>query len=170
MFRHSELFQMATFTFATSMLNTNHNEAVLNPAGLLFKPYRNHFGIIPIAVAGNSPQPAPRYPARGSQPKVNPGSDTYPLDVAAALSDDRKTLSVAVINLTESPQEPSLAFKSLELTGKGKLWRMAPKRLNATIAMGQKPGVEVEEQAVDAAPERTTVAPFSVSIYELAVK
>jgi hypothetical protein len=44
------------------------------------------------------------------------------------------------------------------------------KVIKATIVMGQKPGVEVEEHAVTAAPERTTVAPFSVSIYELAAK
>jgi alpha-L-arabinofuranosidase len=58
---------------------------VLNPSGLLFKLYRDHFGTIPVAVTGNSPQPAPRYPARGSQPKVNPGSDTYPLDIAGSI-------------------------------------------------------------------------------------
>lgn len=170
MFRHSELIQMATFTFATSLLSTTRTEAVLNPSGLMFKLYRDHFGTIPVAVTGNSPQPAPLYPARGMQPKVNPGSDTYPLDVAAALSDDRKTLSVAVINLTESEQALALAFKGLELTGKGKLWRMAPKDLNATIVVGQKPGVEVEEHAVEATPERSTIAPFSANIYELAVK
>jgi alpha-N-arabinofuranosidase len=170
MFRHSELIQMATFTFATSLLSTTRTEAMLNPSGLMFKLYRDHFGTIPVAVTGNSPQPAPLYPARGMQPKVNPGSDTYPLDVAAALSDDRKTLSMAVINLTESEQALDFAFKGLELTGKGKLWRMAPKDLNATIVVGQKPGVEVEENAVEATPERSIIAPFSVNIYELAVK
>jgi len=169
MFRHSELFQMATFTFATSLLSTNRTEAVLNPAGLLFKLYRDHFGTLPVAVSGSSPQPPPLYPPQGSQPKVNAGSATYPLDVAAAISDDRKTLSVAVINLTESEQSLAIDFEGTELTGKGKEWWMAPGSLDATIVVGQKPGVAVEERALEIIPERFIVAPFSVSIYELAV-
>ena len=168
MFRHSDLYQMAGFTFATSLLSANRTEAVLNPSGLLFKLYRDHFGTIPVEVSGNSPQPAPKYPAGGDQPKVNPGSDTYPLDVAAALSSDRKTLTVAVVNPTESEQQLNLSFKGVELSGKGRLWRMAPSSVDATIVVGQKPGVEVEEHALEALPSTATIAPFSVTIYEFA--
>jgi alpha-N-arabinofuranosidase len=170
MFRHSELIKMATFTFATSLLSSNRTEAVLNPSGLMFRLYRDHFGTIPVEVSGSSPQPAPMPPAIGNQPKVNPGSDTYPLDVAAALSADRKTLSVAVVNPTESEQQLNLSLKGVELSGKGRLWRMAPASLNATIVAGRKPGVEVEERALDATPKTVTLAPFSVSICELAAR
>ena len=51
MFRHSDFFQMAGFTFATSLLSADRNHAVLNPAALLFKMYRDHFGTIPVDVA-----------------------------------------------------------------------------------------------------------------------
>ena len=51
---------------------------------MLFKMYRDHFGTIPVEVTGDSPQPKPTFPAGGDQPAVNPGSDTYPLDVSAA--------------------------------------------------------------------------------------
>ncbi|MGA2482901.1 MAG: alpha-N-arabinofuranosidase [Candidatus Acidiferrales bacterium] len=165
MFRHSDLYQMAGFTFATSLLSANRTEAVLNPAGLLFKLYRDHFGTIPVEVSGNSPQPKPRYPAGGDQPRVNPGSDTYPLDLAAALSSDRKTLTIAVVNPTASEQQLNFSIKGVELSGKGRLWRMAPSSVDATIVVGQKPGVEVEEHALGAAPSTATIAPFSVNIY-----
>jgi alpha-L-arabinofuranosidase len=168
MFRHSDLYQMAGFTFATSLLSANRTEAVLNPAGLLFKLYRDHFGAIPVEVSGDSPQPAPKYPAGGDQPRVNPGSDTYPLDVAAALASDRKTLTVAVVNPSDSEQRLSLSFKGVELSGKGRLWRMAPSSVDATIVVGQVPGVKVEEHALEAVPSAATIPPFSVSIYELA--
>ena len=170
MFRHSDLYQLAGFTFATSLLSANRTEAVLNPAGLMFQLYRDHFGALPADVSGDSPQPAPQYPARGDQPKVNPGSATYPLDVAAALTGDRKTLTVAVINPTETEQQLNLAMKGVNLSGKGKLWRMAPANLNANIVVGQKPGVVVEERALDAAPATAAIAPFSVNIYEFALK
>jgi alpha-N-arabinofuranosidase len=77
MFRHSDLYQMACFTFATAMFSSNRSEATLNPTGLMFKTYREHFGSIPVAVSGNSPQPLPMDPAGGEQPAVNAGSDTF---------------------------------------------------------------------------------------------
>ena len=170
MFRHSDLYQLAGFTFATSLLSANRTEAVLNPAGLMFKLYRDHFGTVPVEVAGNSPQPAPKYPAGGDQPRVNPGSDTYPLDVAAALGSDRKTLTVAVINPTEAEQQLNISFRGVDLSGKGRSWRMAPPRIDASIVVGQKPGVEVEEHALEALPGTMKIAPFSVSIFEFPVR
>jgi len=43
MFRHTDLFQLGAFTFATAMMSETRTEAVLNPTGLLFKMYRDHF-------------------------------------------------------------------------------------------------------------------------------
>jgi hypothetical protein len=47
---------------------------------------------------------------------------------------------------------------------------MAPADLNATIVVGQKPGVEVEEQALNVVPGALSVAPFSVNVYAFPVK
>jgi alpha-L-arabinofuranosidase len=164
MFRHSDLYQMACFTFATALLASNRTEAVLNPAGLLFKLYRDHFGIVPVEVTGNAPPPPPRYPVGGDQPRVNAGSATFPLDVAAAWTEDRRALTIAVINPTESEQALELAIKGADLAAQGTRWRLAPARLDATITPGQKPEVEVEEQAVGA-PAAERYPPFSVSVY-----
>ena len=73
MFRHSDLYQLGGFTFATAMISEDRTDAVLSPTGLLFKMYREHFGTIPVDVTGDSPQPKPIYPAGGDQPAVNPG-------------------------------------------------------------------------------------------------
>jgi alpha-N-arabinofuranosidase len=167
MFRASDLFGMANFTFATSLVSATRTEAVLDPAGLLFKLYRDHFGSIPVAVSGNSPSPAPRYPPGGEQPKVNAGSPTFPLDVAAAWTGDRASLTVAVINPTKAPQRLDLSVAGADLAGRGTLWRMAPPDLDATIVVGKKPGVEVEEHVLDAVPTSLTLPPFSVSLYAL---
>jgi alpha-N-arabinofuranosidase len=170
MFRHSDLYQMAAFTFATSLVSANRTEATLNPAGLLFELYRARFGTIPVEVSGNSPQPAPKYAAGADQPKVHAGSDTFPLDVAAAWSSDRKALTIAVINPTESEQRLDLAIEGATLAGKGKLWHLAPARIDATIVPGQRPGVEIEEQTLDAVPSAPSFAPFSVNVYEFPVE
>jgi alpha-N-arabinofuranosidase len=170
MFRHSDLYQLGAFTFATSMMSESRTDAVLNPTGLLFKMYRDHFGTTPVEVSGNSPQPKPIYPAGGDQPAVNPGSDTYPLDVSAALSEDRKTLALAVLNPSDSEQHLKLSINGAKLSSQGHLWRMAPSSVDATITVGQKPEVEVEEQGLTFVPDALSVPPFSVNIYSFAVR
>ena len=60
---------------------------------------------------GNSPPPPPLYPVWGPiSREVNAGSQTYPVDVVAALTSDGKSLTVAVINPNESSQQLDLSF------------------------------------------------------------
>jgi alpha-N-arabinofuranosidase len=170
MFRHPRLYQMANFTFATSLLSASRTAAVLDPAGLLFKLYRDQYGTIPVTVTGNAPQPAPKYPPGGEEPQVNAGSPTYPLDVAAAWVDDRTAFTVAVINPTESEQTIDLSYRGVRLAGAGTRWRMAPDSLDARIVVGQAPHVRVEEEAVTRVPARVTFPPFSVTLYRLTAR
>ena len=170
MFRHSDIFQMGAFTFATAMMSSNRTEAILNPTGMLFKMYRDHFGTIPVEVTGDSPQPKPTFPAGGDQPAVNPGSETYPLDVSAALNEDRKTLAIAVLNPSDSEQTVRIAIKGAKLAGEGKLWRMAPDSIDATVQVDKKPEVQIEEQSLSGLPGTITVRPFSVNIYSYPVQ
>ena len=170
MFRHSDVFQMGALTFATATMSSNRTEAILNPTGMLFKMYRDHFGVIPVEVTGDSPQPKPTFPAGGDQPAVNPGSDTYPLDVSAALSEDRKTLSIAVLNPSDVEQSMKVGINGAKLGDAGKLWRMAPDSIDATVQVDKEPEVQVEEQTLGALPDTITVRPFSVNIYSYPVK
>jgi alpha-N-arabinofuranosidase len=170
MFRHSDIFQMGAFTFATAMMSSNRTESVLNPTGMLFKMYRDHFGTIPVEVTGDSPQPKPTFPVGGDQPAINPGSDTYPLDLSAALSEDRKTLTIAVLNPSDSEQTIKIAINGANLASAGKLWRMAPDSIDATVQVDKKPDVQVEEQTLGALPSTITVRPFSVNIYSYPVQ
>ena len=165
MFRHSDVFQRGAFTFATAMMSENRTKAVLNPTGMLFKMYRDHFGTIPVEVTGDSPQPKPVFPAGGDQPAVNPGSDTYPLDVSAAFSEDRKSVAIAVLNPSDSEQRIRISVNGGKLASVGTLWRMAPELIDATVQVDKKPEVQVEQQSLGALPDVVTVRPFSVNIY-----
>ncbi len=170
LFRHTDVFQMAAFTFATSTLSMNRTDAVLNPVGLIFEMYRDHFGTLPVEITGNSPQPKPRYPIGGDQPRVNAGGDAYPLDVVAALTDDRKTLTMAVVNPTKTTQKLDIAVQSVQLADGGELWRMAPGNVNASIVIGQEPQVKIQDIKLDSPPSDLTIAPISVNIYQWSVK
>ena len=163
MFRHSDLFQMAAYTFATSLLTHDGGTNSLNSNALVFKLYRDHFGTIPVAVAGNSPQPTPTEPPGGEQPVVNAGSDTFPLDVVAAWTTDRRALTVAVLNPTDAWQTLNLKVAGARLSGQGRVWRLA-----ATEPDGKNPALSSLPMA--AVPDQVNVPRFSLNIYELEVK
>jgi alpha-L-arabinofuranosidase len=165
-----DLFQLGAFTFATAMTNEDRTRAVLSATGLLFKMYRDHFGSVPVEVSGDSPQPKPMFPAGGDHPAVNPGSDTYPLDIGAALREDRKTLTIAVLNPSDSEHQLKLTINGARLGNQGRLWRMAPDRITAVNIVGQKPEVEVQELSLTSVPDALLLPPFSISIYSFPVE
>ena len=166
MLRHTDFLRMSAHTMGVSTLDYNPTAATLNTTGLLFKLYDEHFvGSIPVALSGNSPQPAPSYPVGGDQPETNSGSPTYPLDVVAALSPDRRYLSVAVVNATESVQPLDLNVIGVHLAGKPTLWQMTGKDLDASNRVGEEPQVEVKEVPMGGAATTLSVAPISVNIY-----
>lgn len=100
----------------------------------------------------------------GTNPTLNPGSPTYPLDVSAALSEDHKALTIAVLNPSDSQRSIRIVVNGAKLTGAGTLWRMAPDSIDATIQVDKKPEVQVE-QSLGALPDVVTVRPFNVNIY-----
>lgn len=165
MFRHTGLILMAGHTMATSSIEFNATDATLNATGLLFQLYRDHFGTVPVDVGGSSPPPPPKYPVGGDQPRVNPGSPTYPLDVSAALTSDGKSLTVAVVNPTESVQALDLTIKGIELRGSGRRWRLTGPGLEATTGLNRH-DVQVTETQVGEVPPTVEVAPFSIDLYE----
>jgi alpha-N-arabinofuranosidase len=165
MFRHTGMIRMAGHTMGTSSIEYNDAEAALNTTGMLFKLYRDRFGTVPVQVGGNSPVPAPMFPVGSDQPRINAGSPTYPVDIAAALTANGKALTIAVINPNESAQELDLSFAGITLAGKGRMWRMTGDTLNAATGLGRN-DVRITETPVTEAPKVLKIAPISVNIYE----
>jgi alpha-N-arabinofuranosidase len=169
MFRHTDFMKMAAYTMAVSTLDFNSSGAVYNSRGVLYKLYRDHFGTLPVAVSGNSPQPAPKYPPYGDQPETSSGSPTYPLDMVAALTEDHKFLTVAVVNGTETAQKLDLSVTGLRLAGPSTLYQMTGKSLDAENHVGQQTQVAEKEIAIGDAPQSVLVAPISVNVYHFPV-
>jgi alpha-N-arabinofuranosidase len=170
MLRHTDVLTMAAHTTGVSTIDFNRTAATMNALGLTFKMYSDNFvGTIPVAISGNSPQPAPRFPPGGDEPKTSSGSPTYPLDMFAALSPDRKFLLLSVVNATDSEQKFDLSVSGTRLTGPSKLWQLTGSTVDAADRVGQPPQVEIKESAIDSAPETISVAPISVNIYRFPV-
>jgi len=171
MLRHTGFMKMAAYTMGTGRLDITPTGAVLNTNGVLYKLYADHYGALPVSVSGNSPQPAPKYPPYGDQPKTSAGSPTYPLDVVAALTKDRRFLTVAVINGTDTAQKLNLNVTGgLTIGGKPTLWEMTGNTVDAADLVGKPQQVEAKEVSAVDASGTLTVAPISVNIYSFPVK
>lgn len=170
MLRHTDFLTMAAHTTGLSMLDFNRTASTFSTTGLVFKLYSEHFvGAIPVQLSGNSPQPAPKYPAIGDQPDKTSGSPTYPLDMVAALSPNHKYLILSVVNATESPQQFSLSIPGVQSTGAGKIWQLTGASVSAANRVGQPSEVSVTEHSVSPDLQPVSVAPISINIYQIPV-
>lgn len=170
MFRHTDFLKMAAYTMAVSTLDYNSTAATYNSRGLLYKMYREHFGTLPVALSGTSPQPAPTRPPYGDQPKTSSGSPTYPLDMVAALTDDHKYLTLAVVNATDEEHPFDLSVAGVKVDGAPTVWQLSGSDLSADNHVGQPQQVFVREIPRGDASGTIHVAPNSVSIYRLPVR
>jgi alpha-N-arabinofuranosidase len=170
MFRHSIRFAISAYTGAPELLTISKTDAGVRPIGLMFKLYRQHFGTIPLDVAGNAPQHDVKGTVGVDKAKTSSGSDTYPLDAAAALSADRKTFTLAIVNPTETAQQIGVTLKGVAVQSQGRLWRIATADLTAANTPGKPPMVDIVESSLTEAPGRLAIPPISISIYEFPVR
>ena len=153
-----------------SWLSYNGTDSTYTEQGLLFLLYRQHFGTMPIEISGDSPQPAPKWPAGGDQPSVTSGSPTYPLDLSAALTRDGGALTVAAINATADAQRVDINLTGFTRRGQGQLWRLPGPSMDSTNRVGQPPQVTVTETSFDTGDGGLTVEPYSVELRVYSVR
>ncbi len=170
MFRHTAFLKMAAYTMAVSTLDYNSIAATYNSRGLLYKMFRDHLGTIPVALTGDSPQPAPKRPPYGDQPRTSSGSPTYPLDMVATLSEDHKYLTVSVVNATEEEHKFNLTVSGMTAIGRLTMWQLSGADLTADNHVGEPQQIFVKQSAQSSASGPIAVAPNSVNIYQLAVQ
>jgi alpha-N-arabinofuranosidase len=112
----------------------------------------------------------PTRPPYGDQPKTNSGSPTYPLDVAAALTGDRKYLTLAVVNATEQERPFTVSVQGMKVSGPGSAWQLTASELNADNHVGQLQEVFVKETPLSAGSGSITVPRSSVDLYRFPVQ
>jgi alpha-N-arabinofuranosidase len=89
---------------------------------------------------------------------------------ATALSEDRKPLTFAVLNPSDSRQTMKPAVNGVKPASQERLWQTAPSPVDAAAAAGKKPKVAVEEHTLGAVPDTIDVPPFSVNIYSYSLQ
>ena len=167
--RHSDYLTMGARTMGTSALDITPTASTYNTIGLTYKLFGEQFpGTIPVALDGNSPQPATN-PNYADEPKVRSGSPTYPLDMFAALTPDKKTLVVSVVNATDKEQTVDMSVTGTKPAGPSKVWTLSGSSLDAANHVGEPAQVQVKESSLATTPSSITVAPYTVSVYRFPV-
>jgi alpha-N-arabinofuranosidase len=148
--RNSEMFFMANYAQTVNVIGcikTTKTAAALETTGLVLRLYRERFGVVPAATE--------------SAGLVN---------AMAAWTEDRKTLTLGVVNPTMEAVDIPLEIKGAKLTGKGTRWQIAGADPMAYNDPGQPPRVAIEESPVQGATDKLTVAPCSVTLFALGVE
>jgi alpha-N-arabinofuranosidase len=171
MFRHSGLIAASCATGGLRLLTDHTGEAVgFTAEGVVMKLLQTHFiKALPVAAEGDSPPqlvPGTAFVDRGTRPT---GSSTYPLDVLAAFSSDRKKFLISVVNPTEGSHSLEARISGVKLRDGGKLYQIAPPSANSTNEAGKEPAVKIVETVQDRMPDSMLVPPVSVSLYEFDV-
>ena len=179
-FRHSDMVALgvATGGMNTLAMDTYGDPTGYRMEGLVVKVLHDHFaGALPLAVKGNSPQRAIKGTPWVDLPAHPSGSPTYPLDVFAALSADRKRLAISMVNPTETTQECELNLAGAEPIGAVRLWQLTAPATMPPATPGPGPGgfsigppATMAENSLPQPPRSITLPPSSITVYELEVR
>jgi alpha-N-arabinofuranosidase len=149
-FRNSDIYFMANYAQTVNVIGaikTTMTDSAFETTGLVLKLYRNHFGAIPVAVSGNA----------------------APLDVSAAWTTDKKTMTVGVVNPTQSECKLTLDVKAAALGNKARVWVIADSDPMAYNEPGKPPRIVIKESQTDF--NGTVQLPaYSINLWELPIK
>ncbi len=172
MFRHSEKITASCATGGLRVLTDISGDGVgFSAEGVVMKLMQTHFpDARPVPIDGDSPQQQVRgtnFVDKGPTPT---GSPTYPLDVLAAFSGDRKRLLISVVNPTEEVHNLTARIRGIKLRERGKLYQIAPPGVNSANEAGKEPQVKIVETEQTGFPETVQAPPVSASLYEFEVE
>ncbi len=150
-YRNSDIMIMANYAQTVNVIGcikASKTAAALETTGLVLKLYGNNFGSIPVETT----------------------SDSDSIDVSAALTKDRKALTLSIVNPTDKELQLALDIKGVELTGTGKLRFIANSDPQAHNDPDQAPKVVIEEKQLADVSSSLTVPRLSISLYTLQAK
>jgi alpha-L-arabinofuranosidase len=149
-FRNSDIYLMANYAQTVNVIGcikTSPAHAAMETTGLALQLYRQRYGVIPLEVANTN----------------------TPLDVAAAWSADRKTITVGVVNPTFDTIRLSLDLSGVKADAKARVWRIDGNGPFDYNDPEETPKVTIREGkvAVDGPVE---IKPLSIQVIEIKVR
>ena len=148
-YRQSDLIQMAHYAQTVNVIGaikTTRTAAEMETTGLVLQLYREKFGVTPLLV----------------------DQQFAPLDVAAALSKDGRTLTLSVVNPTAAEVSVALSANGLALAGPAVRWSIGGPNAEAHNTPGQPRVVDIARS--DATATALKVPALSTTLFELPLK
>jgi alpha-N-arabinofuranosidase len=148
--RQSDIMFMANYAQTVNVIGcikTTKTDAAFETTGLVLKLYRERLGTLPVAAKTQAP-----------------------LDAIAALSEDGKTLTIAVVNASMDARELPLSVEGVQLAGNGQKWQIAGNDPQAFNDPGQPPRVQIEQGELKEVGPNLSLAPCSVTLFSLPLK
>lgn len=150
-YRSTDIIAMAQYAQTVNVIGcikTNPINAAFETTGLVLKLYRKEFGVIPVAIEG-----APE-----------------PLDVMAALTEDRKALTLSIINPTAKAVTLPLTWKGSAVTGQGKRWEIADSDPMVYNDPETPEKVVIRESTVGGLESGVEVKPYSATLMRVGLR
>jgi len=149
-FRNSDMIFMANYAQTVNVIGcikTTKTAAAFAATGLPLWLYRNHFGVVPVAVSG----------------------DYGDLDVVCAWTEDKKTLTLGIVNATTQKHSISLDVKGADVSGGAIMYVIEHKDRMAYNEPGKKPQIAIKRYAV-IDTGKIVSPPISIALFRLPVK
>jgi len=149
--RQSDMVFMANYAQTVNVIGcikTNTTSSVFDATGQVLKLYRQHFGTIPVAISG----------------------ETRPVDIAATLDSEGRTLTISVVNATRDEVKIPVTLLNGTFAGEGELWQVTAPDEMATNEPGRPENVKIT--GPDAVPSggELTVGPASINLFVFRLK
>ena len=150
-FRQSDMFHSAFYAQTVNVIGcikTTKTDAEFDATAYPLVLYRREFGTRPLTVTGWDEK----------------------LDVAAALSEDGKTLTVGFVNATWDTYNVTLNLGGLRLNGKASGWMVQHDNPMAHNDPGQEPIIQIESLEPTDLTDTVSIKPLSITVYKVSLR
>ena len=152
-YRNTDIIHLAFYAQTVNVIGaikTSKTAAEMETTGLVLQLYRAHFGTRPIPL---------------KQSEI-----PSPLDIAAALSEDGKTLTVGIVNPTESAVRVPISLGAGAVDGKATRYVIAAEDRRAHNTPGQPRVVDIVESSGIDAGQPLEVPAIGVALFTIPLK
>jgi alpha-N-arabinofuranosidase len=150
-FRNSDIYFMANYAQTVNVIGcikTTPTAAGFATTGLPLKLYRQHFGTIPLQIA---------------QPAGN-------LDIAAALTSDKKAITIAIVNPTDKGEAIAFDFGKTIVKEKCKKWTIHHTDPEIYNEPGKTPNVTIQEENATFIKNLLDIPAYSIVMYQFEIQ
>lgn len=150
-YRSSDIVTMAQYAQTVNVIGaikTNPTHSTMETTGLVLQLYREKFGVFPVMVK--------------SEPEY--------IDVSAALTEDRKTLTIGFVNPTGENVEVPITWQSLSTADAGTKWEIAHHDPMAYNDPENPNVITIKESPVQGLSKGIKLSPFSVTLVRVPIK